>query len=186
MSKSQMILGIMKVVILSTALVLSKHVYSVKADSNLEYKVKAAYLLNFIRYTEWPVGALNDNNPIIICILGKDPFGNILEQAFSGKDISGRNLEVLRIQQIDQSFKNCHAVFMSDLGNEMKRKLLKVINGMPVLTVSDSKLIKTDESIIRFVRFEDTIQFEINLKLAEKAGLKLSSRMIPLAKKVYN
>ena len=90
MSKSQMILGIMRVVILSTTLVLSAHVYSVTADSDLEYKVKAAYLLNFIRYTEWPVGTLHNNNPIIICILGKDPFGNLLEQAFSGKDISER------------------------------------------------------------------------------------------------
>jgi hypothetical protein len=158
-------------------------------DPNLEYKVKAAFLLNFILYTEWPPNALPSSKAtVVICILGKDPFGEILGQTIVEKKHSVRNFEVRKPTLGSQSFGDCNVVFISRTENKNEEQekdiVLSFLKSKPILTIGDSNREKSNDTIINFASVENTIQFEINLKIAEKAGIKLSSRIIPLAKKI--
>lgn len=159
-------------------------------DTKLSYEVKAAYLLNFFRYTEWPsLKTPKAHTPLVLCILGYDPFGNILEETFKGKEITGRNLKVNRLPNAKPVMSDCHAVFISKITQDQNagiHEALKSLEHLPVLTVADNNGFQREGVIIQFVKYEETIQFEINLKIAEKSGLKLSSRMIPLARKVLD
>lgn len=149
-----------------------------------EYGVKAALLLNFIRYTEWPDQVFQSSkSPIEVCIIGKDPFGNILERTFSGKKIFERELEVLRPTD-KKALTECHVIFLGHLDNEKKYEVIKSTQGRPILTVFDTNESNSLNGTISFIAAGETVQFEINLKTATQSGLKLSSRMLPLAKKV--
>lgn len=150
-----------------------------------EYEVKAALLLNFIRYTEWPDQVFpNSKSPIEVCILGKDQFGNILEKTFSGKKVFERELKIRREKYQDKTLQSCHVIFMGKLDKSQEEEVIKSVQARPVLTVFDTNEPNALNGTISFIDSGETIEFEINLKAATQSGLKLSSRMIPLAKKV--
>ena len=150
----------------------------------IELKVKAAYLLNFIRFTEWPESNGIDKS-VTLCTLGEDPFGEILEDTFKDRDVSGKKLKIQRYKSSAKAAEQCDVIFISEDG-AVDKGFMRSLSVLPVLTVSASNTVSIKASILKLVPEQDTIQFEINLKLAKKAGLKLSSRMIPLARKVYN
>lgn len=150
-----------------------------------EYGVKAALLLNFIRYTEWPDQVFPaSHTPIEVCILGKDPFGKVLEQTFSGKKVFDRDLKIRREKDKNKNLQSCHVIFVGGLNTSQENEIIKTVKSRPVLTVFDTNEPNALNGTISFVSSGETIEFEINLKAATQSGLKLSSRMIPLAKKV--
>jgi hypothetical protein len=150
------------------------------ADESLEYRVKAAFLLNFIKFIEWPPTAFQDSSsPITICLLGDDPFGRILDQIVEGEVVTGRKITVARIK-IAPAPKACQVVFASKTGKEVLNILRSLEAG--VLTVGEGESFIREGGMIAFVIEERHVRFRANQAAAENAGLKLSSKLLSVAK----
>jgi hypothetical protein len=152
------------------------------AASPVEYEVKAIFLYNFAKFVEWPETAFKDNNsPIIIGVIGKDPFGEILDKAIYGEKIMGRELILKRFSKISE-IESCHILFIAFSDREEVAQIIKHINGLSVLTIAELEGFPQLGGIINFVLKENKIGFEINIDAAERAHLKISSKLLKLAK----
>jgi hypothetical protein len=152
--------------------------------ANEEYEVKAAFLFHFAQLVEWPPGALKgEGEPVRVCTLGEDPFHGELETILKGKKVGERALRVDHIKQIEEA-KSCQILFVSR--NEAKRMpaLLAQLGSSPVLTVGESDGFVREGGIIGFSVEDQKIRFEINLDAARRAGIRVSSRLLLLAKNV--
>jgi hypothetical protein len=157
---------------------------SAQANPTSEYAVKAAFLFHFAQFVEWPTAAFKDANaPLIFCTLGEDEFHGALDDSINGKTIENRPLRVQHLKQL-QEVEGCQVIFIS--ANEKKRipALLASLKGSPVLTVGESEHFAQEGGMIGLFLEENKIRFEINLASAEHAKLKLSSRLLALAKTV--
>lgn len=152
-----------------------------QASSSHEYAIKAVFLYNFAKFVEWPLRAFDDNtNQIILCILGKDPFGAFLKP-INGKTVKGKRIIVKYIPKID-NMEKCHILFIGKSEETELVRILARLRDWNVLTVSDMGDFAQRGGIIGFTREEDEIHFEINLDVSKRAGLKISSRLLKLAR----
>jgi hypothetical protein len=153
--------------------------------ASLEYQVKAAYLLNFTRYVEWPSEALDaPGAPMNICVLGRDPFGPVLDATVEGKVSQGRSLTVRRIQSAREA-SACHVVFVSRETWRAQRELLESLRTKGLLTVGETDEFAQEGGVIGFVIQEEAVRFVVNADARDRAGLRISSRMLSLAAAVY-
>jgi len=149
-----------------------------------EYSVKAAFLFHFAQFIEWPAGTFKDaNSPIMYCTLGEDPFRGALEATLSGKNIGTRQLRVKHYKRVPET-RGCQVVFIGASGQKLISEALTSLNGNPILTVGESEHFTQDGGVIGFTLEENKVRFEINLDAAEHAGLKVSSKLLALAKAV--
>jgi len=144
-----------------------------------EYRVKAAFLYNFAKFVEWPVGA--PSGPIKIGILGKDPFGSTLDNTVKGKTANGRTLVIKRLKRT-QDARSCHIVFVSESEKARITEILATIKGAPVLMVGDVERFAHRGGTVNFYLEQNKVRFEINVEAADKAGLKISSKLLSLAR----
>ena len=145
-----------------------------------EYSVKAAFLYNFAKLTEWPAVALNDTAaPLPICVLGTDPFGNALAP-LQGKSVKNRPLITTSITKVEDA-KACAILFVSASAEQQLPEILDYISTLPILTVSDMPLFTQAGGIIDLKNVKDRIRFEINVSAAHKAGLKFNSVLLQAA-----
>jgi hypothetical protein len=151
----------------------------------LEYQVKAAYLLNFTRYVEWPAQAFTSPTaPIDICVLGTDPFGGALEQAVAGRVTRGRPL-IVQVKRSASEARYCPVVFVTGAMWRRNPGVLEQLRGHGVLTVGESEAFAKAGGIIGFVIEEGSVRFVVNLDARDRAGLRISSRMLALAADLY-
>ena len=151
-----------------------------RLDKGLEYKVKAAYIYNFIKFIDWSGAApMNPAGPIRICVLGKDPFGPALAP-FSRREARGRRLAVERIPSANLSG-GCHVVFVCDSERGRLEEVLKEAGRGSALTVGESEGFAARGGIIGFVIRGGKVRLEINRRAAEAAGLKISAKLLELA-----
>ena len=134
------------------------------ADESLEYRVKAAYLLNFTRYVEWPESAAVDSQ-LSICVLGADPFGRILDATMAGRTVQGRALLVRRIQSPSEA-SGCEVVFVSRETWRRNPASLKALGTTGTLTVGESEQFARGGGVIGFVIVDETVRFVINERAA--------------------
>ena len=147
-----------------------------------EYDLKAAFLSNFARFVQWPEDVSESPpSPIIIGVLGKDPFGDALDAAVEGKTIHGRSLIIKRFRTL-KDVEECHILYISHSEKKRLPLILKGLEDTSMLTVGDTGHFAHLGGMIRFFREEDRIRLEINLDAAEKEGLKLSSNLLNLAR----
>ena len=152
------------------------------AGEPLEYQVKAAFLLNFTKFVEWPPSAFGAaDSPIAICILGNDPFGNSLDQIVAEEVVDGRRVGVRRIKRTPAP-KSCQALFVG----MPEKEVLSILSGLGpgVLTVGEGESFVRDGGMIAFVIENRRVRFDINQTAAERAGLKLSSKLLSVARSV--
>lgn len=146
-----------------------------------EYQVKAAFLLNFTKFVEWPAAAFAAaNSPLAICILGDDPFGEVLDQLVEGEEVNGRKLVAHRIQQ-PPAPKACQELFVN---SEKDVPGIIAAAGPGVLTVGDGDSFLRDGGIIAFVIENRHVRFDINQRAASNASLSLSARLLSVARSV--
>jgi hypothetical protein len=150
-------------------------------SSGDEYQVKALFLYNFAKFVEWP--AAMRSGPICIGILGSDPFGDVLDRAVAGKIVNGRGFMVKRFSS-EMEARQCHIVFVSVADKRRVGSIVEGLKGRGVLTVGDSHGFAESGGVINFVIMDDRVRFEVNIRAAEEAGLKLSSKLLSLAKSV--
>ena len=150
----------------------------------LEYQVKAAFLYNFAKFVEWPLPALGPpGSPIVVAVLGKDPFGSQLEQTFGNKTVQGRTIVVRRGEKLDD-VKGCHILFVSSSEKRHLQQIFEALKKSSVLTVGEVDHFAELGGMINFVLENDKVHFEINVGSAERSGLKISSQLLRLAKVV--
>jgi len=146
-----------------------------------QYQVKAAYLLNFGKFVEWPAkpGTASDE-PFHICVLGKDPFGTSLDAALAGETINRAPLAARRIAK-PQDAAACRILFISTSEQESLKSVLQSLEKIPVLTVSDIAQFVRQGGMIQFVFSGNRVRFDVNLVAARAAGLNLSSELLKVA-----
>lgn len=144
-----------------------------------EYQVKAAFLYNFTKLVEWPTNAFaTDKSPLIVGVLGKDPFGKQLESLTTGRAVNDHALQSRHFSAVNQ-ITNCHVLFICESERRKLDSIFDALRGQAILTVGDFKGFET-RGMITLVKSNDSINLRINLEAATKARLKLSSRLIRL------
>jgi hypothetical protein len=155
---------------------------AVQAQSVNEYQVKAAFLYNFAKFVEWPAGSFkNPADPIVICILGRSPLGPSLEQAVTGKQIEGHSL-VIRQTQDPQEAAGCHLLFIAASEKKRFSTVFELLKSAPILTVGESTNFAAAGGVVNFKMDDGRVGLEINVCAAERARLRISSKLLSLAK----
>jgi hypothetical protein len=149
-----------------------------------EYQVKAAFLYNFGKFVQWPATAFSGPNaPLVICVLGTDPFEGALDQVLSGKTISNRPISVRRPANLSEA-KSCHILFVGTSEKNNLAQITQSLSQIAVLTVSDLPHFVEQGGSIQFLIEHENVHFEINLGAAQRAGLKISSKLLQVAQSV--
>jgi hypothetical protein len=157
------------------------------SESPVEYQVKAAFLLNFTKFIDWPPASFASvDSPITICILGKDPFGPVLDEIVQGETVNARKVMVQRITQppVTQptGSKTCHVVFVGEPDKDIAKTLSGL--GPGVLTVGQGDRFLRDGGMVALVVDNRRVRFDINQTAATGAGLSLSARLLNVARAV--
>jgi len=146
-----------------------------------EYQVKAVFLFNFAQFVDWPSDAFPDSaTPLVIGVLGLDPFGGALDQTVRDERLGGRRFEVRRYQNVDE-IKTCHILFISRSDGDRPEAILAGLKHRPILTVSDADRFAARGGMIRFVSDRNRIRLQLNLAAAEAAHLTISSKLLRVA-----
>lgn len=151
-----------------------------RGEQSLEYQVKAAFLLNFTKFIEWPPSAIPPDRPFSICIVGSDPFGGALDQIVEGESAGGRKVVVERIHPPQAA--SCQIVFVGHLEKDLQTFLSSLPPG--ILTVGEGDFFLREGGQIAFVIENRRVRFDINQKAATTAGLKISSKLLTVARSV--
>jgi hypothetical protein len=148
----------------------------------LEYEVKAAFLFNFGKFVSWPTtGFVGTNAPMVIGVLGGNPFKDDLKNMIAGKSINGHPL-VVRLLAAPDAGRNCQILFICRAAQKDATAILASLHGANVLTVTENlPHFASSGFAINLVMAADTIRFEINNPAAEQAGLTISSKLRSLA-----
>jgi hypothetical protein len=172
---------VLSVAILTAALAMAGEL---PQESMTEYSVKAAFLFNFARFVEWPPESRGtEKDPFCLCIFGHDPFHGDLDRVIRNKRVNGRVLTVRRISTPAEA-RTCHMVFISAADKSRVRELLAAVRDSGSLTVGEDPEFTRSGGMITFVIEDDKVRFEINLKSAEAAHLKISAKVLSVARAV--
>ena len=143
-----------------------------------EYQVKAVFLFNFSQFVDWPAAAFADgSSPLVIGVLGDDPFGATLDEIVRGETVNGRTLSVRRYRSIDQ-VDACHILFIDHSQTEQLDTVVAALRERSVLTVGDFEGFTRHGGIIRFVTVGNKIRLRVNLAAAQQAKLTISSKLL--------
>jgi hypothetical protein len=155
------------------------------ADSppSREYLIKAAFLYNFAKFVEWPSAAFSaDGAPFTLCILGQDSFGAAL-RTVRGKTVKSTKLTIRHVSSA-RKVEACHILFISKSEKPRLKPILASVKELHLLTVGEMASFAQTGGIINFFELNNKIRFEINVAAAKRAGLKISSKLLKLAKVV--
>jgi hypothetical protein len=151
-----------------------------------EYEVKAAFLYNFAKFVEWPPNSWsNPKQPFTFCILGRDPFGRALDTAVAGKTIADRPISVVRAGHV-KDLPDCQVVFVSESETGKFTDIAAGLRGRSVLMVGESEDFAASGGTVQFVLESNHVRFAINPDAAERAKLKISSKLLALALVVHD
>ena len=171
------------------------------SEPSQEYKLKAAFLYNFLKFVDWSKEKMGDaNEPITLGIIGKDPFGQAFEPV-KDKDAKDKKVVVKRFKSIadlkklgesgkdelDQQIeavKKCHLLFVCSSEKEYLKDIANAVKQRPVLTVGEMPGFLEGGGIMNFLVEDNKVRFEVNLTAAEHAKLKIRSQLLRLAKRV--
>lgn len=151
-----------------------------------EYEVKAAFLYNFGKFVEWPAEAFaSPSTPLTLCVVGTDPFGEILDRTVSGKTINGRAIAARRLGKGDE-LRTCHILFISPSERQAIAEILAHVRGHAVLVVGETEGLAARGGMFNFVVESNRVRFEANPAAAERCGLRISSKLLALARVVQS
>ncbi len=192
--------GLKLITITLCVMLCTPHVCAESSQSR-EYSIKAAFLYNFIQFVDWPQEKEADSNePITIVILGKDPFQNAFE-VLKDKQVKGKYVTIKKFRDFEEleksgqnhnnqsnptieTIRNCDLLFVCSSEKGNLGKIITSLREHSVLTVSDMDGFLNAGGIINFLLEEKKVRFEINLKAAKQANLKIRSKLLRLAKRV--
>jgi hypothetical protein len=149
--------------------------------TSTEYQVKAAFLFKFAKFVEWPAHKfIEPDSPLIIGVVGADPFGGQLEEAVQDQRFNDRTVLICHVQTMEE-LRKCHILFVCRSESSRIAPILSEVRWDNVLTVGDSEKFSSHGGIINFVMVDNTVRFQINNAAARRAGLKISSKLLQLS-----
>ena len=175
---------LVRLCLLGFSALLASNSDAAQRTSSGEYEVKAAFLYHFAEFVDWPPDAFkNETSPLTYCTFGEDPFQGGLEASLAGKTIGARPLRVRHVKQL-QEIPECQILFIAASQKKRITAILASVKTAPVLTVADSDHFVNEGGVIGFLAEEKKIRFEINLKAATDARLRISAKLLALAETV--
>jgi hypothetical protein len=152
-----------------------------------EYEIKAAFLFNFTHFVEWPAAVFAaPDSPFLLGVLGTDPFGPRLDRVVDGKTyLATHPIRVERYHSVDQAHR-CQVLYIAASEKEFLRQILEALAGAPILTVSDTEDFARNGGHIQMITVDNRMRFEVNIRTAETAKLKIGSKLLRLATFVYD
>lgn len=153
-------------------------VFAASEVSAPEYGLKAAFLLNFGRFVEWPAESAGGMR---VCVVGEDPFGSSLDEVMRNQTVQGKPVEVHRYPS-GQTPSGCRILFIASSEKSRLKSLLESARKEGALTVSEIPGFIEKGGMIQFLREGDRVRFSINLESARESHLKLSSKLLAIAK----
>jgi hypothetical protein len=146
-----------------------------------EYELKAVFLFNFAQFVNWPPeAAASPQAPLIIGVLGDDPFDGYLDDTVRGEKLNNRPFVVQRYRRVED-IDGCQVLFISRTSPSELGRIMAALRGRSILTVGDTEGFAEDGGIIRFVTENNRIRFRINVDAAQAAHLVISSKLLRLA-----
>jgi hypothetical protein len=146
-----------------------------------EYQLKAVFLFNFSQFTEWPARTFSSPNaPLVIGVLGDDPFGSTLNMVIKEEKVNDHPLIIRHFKSIKE-ITDCHILFINYRQEEQLQQAFKALNGKSILTVGDAPGFIKYGGMVRFINENDKIRFQINPDKARQSDLQLSSKLLRLA-----
>ena len=155
------------------------------SSNSSEYLIKAGFIFNFAKFVDWPPTTFaQPDSPIVIGILGTDPFGAIIDQIVQDKKIGGRGFVVKRMKWGTdlKDLKECKILFVGASERVHIDELVQIVKGLPILTVGETPGFAEHGGVIRLVLEDNRVRFEVNVDAARQAGLTISSRLLTLAR----
>jgi hypothetical protein len=147
-----------------------------------EYKVKAAFIYNFAQFVDWPDTAFTTADaPFVVAVVGKDPFEGILEQVVAGKHVGARRVVVQHFDSADQ-IGACQILFVPTTEDDSLSRIVQKVQNSAVLTIGESEDFCSSGGFIRLFTEDNKVRFEINQEAAEQVGLRISSKLLKLAR----
>lgn len=150
---------------------------------NREYPLKALFLYNFGGYVEWPAEAFgNEQQPFVIGVLGSAPIDAMLHEIAASKAIAGRRIEIQKYAS-PETIGPCHILFVArNVSTQQARAAIERLRGLPVLTVGDSPGFAKQGGCVNFYIESNKIRFEVNLEAAKQQHLRISAKLLALAR----
>jgi hypothetical protein len=172
--------GLQRALMLAAAMCAAHAYGEVKAP---EYQVKAVFIYKFATYVHWPATPGADaTTPFVIGVIGKDPFGPVLDAVVNGQRVAGKVVVVKRLSGLDDAI-HCDLLFVCSSERQRLPKILLALRGAPVLTVSDMDQFAESGGMINLITAEDNhIHFDINKDALDQAGLKAASQLLRLGR----
>ena len=156
-------------------------VFPVQTTTSTEYQVKAVFLFNFTQFVQWPANAFPEEQaPLVIGVLGDDPFGLFLDETVQGERVNGHPLVVRRFLSAEDA-KPCHILFINWGKGDRLKQILADLKGRSVLTVSDAADFARQGGMVRFFTENNKIRIRINLEATKAADLTISSKLLRFA-----
>ncbi len=166
--------------IIIALLLISKLSLSGQQAPTREYQLKAVFLFNFTQFVEWPGNSFSSEQaPMVIGILGKDPFGTYLEEIIAGEKINGHPLHIQHFDNVDEVGR-CQVLFINLTDATKRDQAISQLEGRNILTVSDATDFLQQGGMIRFFTKKDKINLQVNLQAAKSAELVISSKLLRL------
>jgi hypothetical protein len=157
-----------------------------QSSPSVEYQVKAAFLLNFAKFIEWPRNAFQDEKtPITVCIFRYDPFDGALDEIIRGKSINNRELLARRVGEIPE-LKSCQLIFVSEREEKRLPEIMNSLKGASALVVGEGGDFAERGGSVQFFLENNRMRFAINVDAIERARLTVSSKLLLLARIVHD
>lgn len=160
-----------------TLLLVAPLSYGTSSD---EYTLKAFYIFNFAKFTEWPDESFDSRDATLnLCVLGEDPFGVAVNE-INGKKVKNHSLRIIQFPRV-AVVSSCHILFISRSEQHRLELILKDIGRLPILTVSDMELFSDRGGMVTLLTQDQLVQFAVNPYATALAGIKISSKLLELA-----
>jgi len=163
--------------VLATLLLSTSAVHSQNAT---EASLKAAFIYNFAKFTDWPQAVLPTAATFTACVLGDNPIRDQLDRTLKGRQLSGRDISVSEVH-LDGKLRSCHLLYVSGVTSAQVAAIVAAVQGAPVLTISDIDDFARKGGIAQMFVENGKLRFDLNLQVARSSGLQLSSKLLALA-----
>ncbi len=145
------------------------------------FAVKAAFPYKFEPFITWPADAFPaPESPFNLCVIGGDPFGSLLDRAVGGQQMAGHGIAVVRLSLLSRDA-HCQMLYIAPAAAQAAHEIEAAVEGMPVLTITDSIGDASARGMINFVIADNRVRFEIDDAAAKRNGLQISSKLLSLA-----
>lgn len=168
--------------LIAVALLTARGVLAPAGAADLpEYRVKAVFLYNFAQFVTWPPQVFPDTqSPLVIGVLGDDPFGSDLDETVRGEKVNSRPLQIRHYRKPEE-VGPCHILFISRSEADRAGQIIGSLKGRQILTVGDVESPAMRGVMIRFAMEKNKIRLKINTAAAKAADLTISSKLLRVA-----